>query len=79
MKKTNLMRRIERERGIALEVLLPELFEQYRTNHAVAQELGLSSMQLSRWLIRLGADVRRERLVEHRTTVRFPGYSVASQ
>lgn len=78
MNKTNLMRRIERERGLALEELLPLLFEEYRTNAAVAEDLGISSMQLSRWLTRLRADVHRERLVEHRTRVSFPEHTPAS-
>jgi hypothetical protein len=58
--------------------MLPDLFEVHRTNAAVADVLGISSMQLSRWLKRLKAEVQRERYVEHRTTVRFPHHTSAS-
>lgn len=77
-KKTALMRRIEHQRGRTMEELLPLLFEQHRTNQAVARELGVSSMRLTQWLDLLGAVIKRERSVEHRTVVSFPNYPPVS-
>jgi hypothetical protein len=77
MEKTPKMTQIETLRGQPLEELLPRLFAEHRTTEAVADELKISSMSLSRWLEMLGAEVERTRYVEHRTTVRFPEYSEA--
>lgn len=76
--KTYRMQLIEANHEMPLEELLPRLFAEHGTNARVAKALGLSSMSLSRWLSLLGAEVRRERFVEHRTIVSFPKNTSAS-
>lgn len=51
---TPAMKHIEQERGKPIAAVLAELFDQYGSQVAVANELGINQGTLSMWLLRLG-------------------------
>jgi len=57
---------IEEQYGETMENILPPLFEEHGSQHAVAKTIGISQPTLYMWLLKLGLEqktilVRRER------------------
>lgn len=47
------LKQIEFERGQSMKVILSDLFARYKTQAAVAKELGITQGTLSLWMLRL--------------------------
>lgn len=71
MEKTRAMRLIELEHGgTPIQSILAELFDELKTQEAVAQRLGLSHPTLVNWLDALGA--KRTQVRHYSMKVSFP-------
>ena len=54
-RKSDEMRKIERERGQSIESLIREMYDQDFSTNEMAKSLGISRQTLYQWMARLGA------------------------
>lgn len=53
------MKEVEQERGKPLKDVIKELWQEYESQEAIADELGVSQGTISLWMIRLGLAFKR--------------------
>lgn len=53
------MKAVEEERGKPLKDVIKELWQEYESQEAIADELGVSQGTISLWMIRLGLAFKR--------------------